>query len=386
LSLKLENLDFSESGVFINDLNKTAVNLAGISNPLITHNNSLNIGADYKARLIYDYQRGTVYLLSDSSLLYNATTSGPPAFTNNVSLATNVLGFEAGGTFRLPVPRNRTGLRANTPKRLERPSWLSFQYSIRYEQQLIEPPGTQVSITPTPPRGFASTIALQTPKINTIYGRAGLRVESSDNYLEIGLEEIDSRNVLQGYALPQSSGPTYYCFPSVSSANLLCGTDPSLNSPGNTQPIANLMLAGNSTLTVSPETTSYRTPGAYLNFYWKFPIWSRRDASRADQSLYFTLTNKGDIYFNTPSDTATQTRYLDKLTPALSFPVWAGLSLTPKVDLILYKNKINYFHYRAFVPSISLSYTFNWREGMSWKRALCYGAQTTTPSAAGTTH
>jgi len=386
LSLKLENLDFSESGVFINDLSETAVNLAGISNPLITHNNSLSIGADHKARLVYDYQRGTAYLLSDSSFLYNATTSGPPAFTNNVSLANNVLGSEVGGTFRLPVSRNRTGLRADTPKRVERPSWLSFQYSIRYEQQLIEPPGTQVLITPTPPPGSVSTITLQTPKINTIYGRAGLRVESSDNYLESGLEEIDSRGVLQGYALPQSSGPTYYCFPSVSSANLLCGTNPSPNSTADTQPITNLMLAGNSTLTVSPQTTAYITPGAYLNLYWKFPIWSRRDANRADQSLYFTLTNKGDIYFNTSNDTAVQTRYLDKLTPALNFPIWAGLSLTPKVDLILYENKINYFHYRAVQPSVALSYTFNWREGMSWTRALRYGAQTTTPSPAGSTH
>jgi hypothetical protein len=24
--------------------------------------------------------------------------------------------------------------------------------------------------------------------------------------------------------------------------------------------------------------------GAHLNFYWKFPIWSRRDANRADLS------------------------------------------------------------------------------------------------------
>ena len=140
------------------------------------------------------------------------------------------------------------------------------------------------------------------------------------------------------------------------------------------------MLAGNSTLTVSPKTTAYLTPGAT-----SISI-GRRDANRADQSWYFTLTNKGDIYFNTPSDTAVQTRYLDKLTPALNFPIWAGLSVTPKVDLILYENKINYSHYRAFVPSISLSYTFNWREGMSWKRALCYGAQTTTPSPAGNTH
>lgn len=123
-----------------------------------------------------------------------------------------------------------------------------------------------------------------------------------------------------------------------------------------------------------------------MNFYWKFPILSRRDANRTDQSWYFTLTNKGDIYFNHPSDTAVQTRYLDKLTPALSIPIWDKISLTPKVDFILYENKINYFHYRAIQPSVSVSYAFSMREGMNWTRALAYGAQTTTASPAGNTH
>jgi len=386
LSLKLENLDFSESGVFINHFRDTATNLAGISNPLVVNKENQTIGADHKARLVYDYRWGTAYLLSDSSFSYISTRSGVPDFTQNVVLAYNVLGSEAGGTIRLPIPRNRTGLKPNTPKRLERPSWLSFQYSIRYERELTQPPDTSVAITPTPPPGFVSTINLHAPQISTTYGRVGLRAESSDTYLEIGLEQIDSRGLLQSYALPQLSGPTFYCFPRVSSANLLCGTDPSLNSPLDILPITSLMLTGNANLTVSPQTTAYLTPGAYLNFYWKFPIWSRRDANRADQSLYFTLTNKGDIFFNTASDNAVQTRYLDKLTPALIFPIWAGLSLTPKVDFILYENKIDLFHYRAIQPSVALSYTFNWREGMSWTRALRYGAQTTTPSPAGSTH
>ena len=113
---------------------------------------------------------------------------------------------------------------------------------------------------------------------------------------------------------------------------------------------------------------------------------SRRDASRTDQSWYFTLTNKGDVYFNQSSDTAVQTRYLDKLTPALSFPIWGKISLTPKVDFVLYENKINYFHYRAIQPSVSVSYTFSMREGMTWTRALGYGAQTTKASPAGSNH
>ena len=52
------------------------------------------------------------------------------------------------------------------------------------------------------------------------------------------------------------------------------------------------MLAGNSTLTVSPKTTAYLTPGAT-----SISI-GRRDANRADQSWYFTLTNKGDPITN----------------------------------------------------------------------------------------
>jgi hypothetical protein len=134
------------------------------------------------------------------------------------------------------------------------------------------------------------------------------------------------------------------------------------------------------------STANFLVPGAYLNFFWKFPLWSRQDANRKDQSWYFTLTNKGDIYFNNPADTNVQTRYLDKLTPALSFPIWGGLSLTPKADFILYEDKVNRYHYHAISPSISISYTFSVREGMVWTRGLAYGAQTTTPSPAGSTH
>jgi hypothetical protein len=375
-SLKLENLDFSQSGLFINHLSTTTKNLAGISNPLIANKGSQNIGADDKVRLVYDYQRGTAYVLQDLSFLYNATTSGPP------SLAYNVLGSEAGGTFRLRVPRNHLGLKPGASPGLQRPSWLSFQYSIRYERQLVPPFDTQIALMPVE-NGIpsVSNLTLQTPVISTIYGRLGLRAESGDTYLETGVEQIDARGLLKNYTIPQPFGPTYNCFPVVSSADLQCV-------PGNPLPIdiKNLALAGPPTLAVSLTTTAYLTPGAYLNFYWKFPIWSRRDANRADQSFYFTLTNKVDIYFNTSHDTPVQTRYLDKLTPALSFPIWTGLSLTPKVDFILYENKINGFRYRAVQPSAALSYTFSWRQGMDWSRALKYGAQTTTPSPAGSPH
>lgn len=390
--LKLENLDFSESGVFINHFAETTSNLAGLSNPLIANKGAQNIGADHKARFVFDYQQGTLYALTDSSFSYTNTvsstpsTSGPPTVTSGPpTLAYNVLGLEAGGTLRLPVPRNRIGLRSDTPNGIQRPSWLSLQYSIRYERELVNPFDTQITLTPTaPPASPVTDLVLHTPQISTIYGRGGLRAENSDTYLEFGIEDIDARGLLQSYTIPQA-GTTYNCVPRVSSVDLLCSSTATSTSPP--VDIKTLALTANSyLLAVSPQTTAYLTPGVYLNFYWKFPIWSRRDANRADQSFYLTLTNKGDFYFKEPSDTPVQTRYLDKLTPALNFPIWAGLTLTPKVDFILYENKVNFFHYRSVQPSVALSYTFTWREGMGFVRALRYGAQTTTPSPAGTTH
>jgi hypothetical protein len=387
-ALKLENLDFSESGVFINHFGKTTSSLGGISNPLIANKGTQNIGADYKVRLIYDYRRGTFYLLSDAGFQFNATTS--PGTYALPTLANDVQGFEAGGTIRLPVPRNRNGLKKDTPWQLQRPSWLSYQYSVRYERPLIDPFDTQVTLTPLS-NGDPSTtyLHLPTPPVNTICGRMGLRGESGDAYLEIGLEQIDARNLLTGYVISPSNGQVTYCQPRASVA-LDCSTDPTFSDPSKITTPSKLSFPGppgpSTTIGAVLHTTSYRTPGAYLNFYWKFPLWSRRDANRADQSVFFTLTNKGDIYFNQNTDTAVQTRYLDKLTPAISFPIWAGFSLTPKADFILYENKINRYHYRTVQPSISLSYTFSWRDGMGWSRALRYGAQTTAASPAGSTH
>jgi hypothetical protein len=387
LSLRLENGDFSETGAFIKDFHKTTTGLAGISNPLVANTGTQNIGADYKARLVYDYQKGTNYLLADMSFLYNATTSTNAMLVTSGTLALpyNVMGFEGGQTWRLPVPRFLIGLDHGTSPRFQRPSWLSAQYSVRYEREVVAPPPTLETYMPA--EGLVTNLKLNTPHVNTIYGRVGLRADVADSYLEFGLEEIDARGLLANYKIDQGSAPSYVCTPatSVNLAPLACGNgSPTLIA------ISQLMLAGPANLTVQPNTTAYLTAGTYFNFLLKFPLWSRRDANRTNQGVYFTLTNKGDLYWREKTDTPVQTRYLDKLTPAMTVPIWAGLSLTPKVDLIAFQNKkamaLTPYHYFALQPSVSLSYTFNWREGMGWSRAFRYGAQTTTASPAGPVH
>jgi len=371
-SLSLENLDFSLTGVFINHFAATSATLGGISNPSVASQGSRNIGADHKVRFVYDYGRGTFYLLSDSSFMQNATTSGP------ASLSNNVLGNEAGGTLRIAAPRSSDALKdPKHPDLWARPAWLSIQYSVRYEHQLVTSPDTPFQLTataalPSPPKMF-----LPTPKINTLYGRSGLHAELGASNLDVGVEEILARGLLQNYTITPAGGSAFSCQPAAGTP-LICGPD--------LLPITEEYVLATSRFTHDLHQMTRLTPGAYLNFNWKIPLWSRLDANRADQSWYFTLTNKGDLYFHAAGETAVETRYLDKLTAALSFPIWGNLSLTPKTDFVLYENKINLYHYRALQPSVSLSYTFTRREGMDWLRALLYGAQTTTASQAGSTH
>jgi hypothetical protein len=404
--VSLTSLDFSETGAFIDHFSRTEPRLAGISNPLVANKGTQNIGADHKARAVFDYRVGTLYFQSDSSFLYSNTVSytpssmspGPPSqqvVNGPPALTYNILGFEGGGTFRLSPNGNRVGIQETTPRKFGRPSWLSLQYALRYERQLVHPINTQASLSPPPTiadtsASFVSNLQLQTPRLTTDYYRIGLRAENADTYLEMGVEEIDSRHLLSSYTISEPNG-TITCKPTVMNYALSCFVPAALSfaTPMVDQmnvPPSNLMLPGPRNLLVPASTYSKRDPGAYLNFYWKFPLWSKRDANRADQSWYLTFTNKGDVYFNSPGDTMVQTRYLDKFTPGFVIPLWAGLSLTPKVDFILYQNKIVGTPFWAAQPSFSLSYTFLWRQGMGPLRALRYGAQTTTPSTAGTSH
>jgi hypothetical protein len=364
-SFGLENLDFGESGVFINHVIRTTQLLAGISTPGIAQYNTSNIASDHRARLTLNVRKGTVYLLSDSSFLSTRTAPG------SLSISTNMLGSEAGGTIRAFG---------------HRPSWLALQYSVRYERELASPPDS-LAVFSLPasalPAGAVAEpeLFLPTPRTSVLYGRVGLRAEQKDTFFEAGIEKIDARGLLQSYRFDGLPAPVY-CEPAAS-ANYLCGPDPHSNSALDNIPFGSDASLASSGIRPTANTTNFLNTGVYLNFRVKAPILSRQDASGADRSIYFTLANKGDLYFNSSHDTPVQTRYLTQVTPALLIPIWGNFSLSPKVDIILFENKVNFFHYRAIQPSVSLSYSFRVREGMAWRRALGFGAQTTAPNTPG---
>ena len=372
-TFNLEYLDFSYGGTFINHVSQ-AGRFAGISAAGVTTTGSHNVASDHKVRAIYDYGIGTWYAMNDSAFSLSSTTaSAVPA------ISMNVMGFETGGTLRIfPKPR---------------PSWLMVQYSTRYERQLTDSSPTVVTFKvpdpkiqpPDPAKPFADALPLflDTPSLSAIYGRLGLRAEFADTYIEFGVEQVDARNLLKSYTFltPLTPSGKEICIPTAGTP-LACGADPTSNA-------SSVTLDGPiSRATAKPviARTDYLTGGAYFNFNLKFPLWSKKDAAGADHSIYFQATNKFDLYFNSPADTSVQTRYVSKFTPSLSIPIYGKLTLTPKVDFILYENKLGHSVYRSMAPGVAISYSFKWREGMKMPRSLGYGAITQTPQTAGTPH
>jgi len=129
-------------------------------------------------------------------------------------------------------------------------------------------------------------------------------------------------------------------------------------------------------LTGIATTSSYSNGGLYLNANLKFNLFDLPGTTGHTVSL--VLANKGDLYFkNAATDTIDQTRYLEKFSPSLTVPIYGKFAFSPKVDFILFENKTANHVYRAMQPGFSLSYSFDWRPGMSGGKALKYGAMTT---------
>jgi hypothetical protein len=85
------------------------------------------------------------------------------------------------------------------------------------------------------------------------------------------------------------------------------------------------------------------------------------------------VENRGDFFaFGAKNDTAIDTRLFNDLRSSLTMPIPAlrKLSLAPTFEMVVFKNKLAgnlYYSYNTFV---SVNYSFDWHQGLSWKRVL----------------
>ena len=108
--------------------------------------------------------------------------------------------------------------------------------------------------------------------------------------------------------------------------------------------------------------------GPFANAHLKFPL----NNKPAPLAWFFDLDNTFTLYLKGAGDQRFDTRYLEKISPSLEIPVFGNLTITPRVDFYLFKNKVEGSRFRSANPSVSVTYRFKWHDGLRWRKALWY--------------
>ena len=144
-------------------------------------------------------------------------------------------------------------------------------------------------------------------------------------------------------------------------------------------------LPANSTLTaptlfkIDPGRTHFQN-GLYTNYRIDMPLPVKKDDYHMFSNMEFVTELRSDYFFGPffghGKDSPIDTHFLFDAKQTLMipiFPLFSGkLSLAPTFESIFYANKISNNVYRSYSTSRTLSYTFEKRKGLSWRKALGY--------------
>jgi hypothetical protein len=222
-------------------------------------------------------------------------------------------------------------------------------------------------------------------------GGGGAQIQTFDSFFEAGYEG------------GRSSGPKDFVFTSTSTlVNWMTSIDNPANK--NTSTPCNALVQGNSTIVPAASVVSctnalnvpianpakYFAPvfstidagrqrfqdGLYLNYHFDIPLQFPVSRYTVFSNIEFVEDLRSDFFFGRAGDTPIDTHFLIDAKHALNVPIltWVGgrLSLSPSVEMIYYTNKISNNLYRSYIGSVSLSYTFEKRTGLNFRRVLGY--------------
>jgi len=112
------------------------------------------------------------------------------------------------------------------------------------------------------------------------------------------------------------------------------------------------------------QTVRRNQSGVFLNARLHLPLLLKR--------LNYTIDNSGALYFNASGDSPADTRYLEVMTHAISIPIVGNLSISPRVDLFFFQNKIAGWHIHGYQTAITAQYRFDWHTGLRFRSTLRY--------------
>ena len=368
---------------------------SGVQIAAVTAPNSYTVTFDDRTRLKRSSQSIDFYALDDVSLSYARTQDAADNnFTRNLSI--NSLSFESGFLRHMkPHLRGPRQLDLLVAARVDS-NVLSPREDIAIAAQTCLgqsncptpcPPGTTTTATgPCTAMNPAGTLRGTIRRSADLYGKFGLRVSDTRSWFEVGL--LDGWSLQVPYSLQLLNGQAYpnnvlYLEPG-SSGNGNCTATSTTNpcaAPTNQKSqdwLAYLSYYG----FLTPNTKFrgvYQThplDGVFLNFSFNVPLpFGNRFADWAGgKGIAFLAENNGRFLFNRAQDLPAQTSYYDKLSLSFVIPVVGNFSLKPETDFVYYRDKVAGLPFHSIDYLMTFSYTFDWRQGQPWGRALRFAS------------
>jgi hypothetical protein len=124
------------------------------------------------------------------------------------------------------------------------------------------------------------------------------------------------------------------------------------------------LTSSNSTLQSVSANRTHQQRGFYFNFRFDAPM-------PMLPSSEMVFENKG-TWMPPHSDILLDTRLNDDFKVSLVVPLWQKLSLSPSLEMIFFQNQVRANLYHSYTTSLSLNYSFEWHNGIWWKRAAAY--------------
>ncbi len=252
-------------------------------------------------------------------------------------------GAESSEPFQLSQPLNTLAAESGAmwhliPFRQKSATGLRLLTSIRFETELASP---FVSF-----QGIDGFLPRRLPRRNALFAKTGLRYDGRQSWVETGI---------QSGPFTQITSMTLGALTCAPGDIAACVARPGEELPG---------VGDLESRPLTVQTVRRNQSGVFLNARIHLPLLLNR--------LDYTIDNSGALYFNASGDSLADTRFLEVMTHAISIPIVGNLSISPRVDLFFFRNKIAGSNIHGYQTSITAQYRFDWHTGLRFRSTLRY--------------
>jgi hypothetical protein len=235
--------------------------------------------------------------------------------------------------------------------------------SLRNDTQLKQPYSLFVLGNDNEGRNRGSLFLQSNQRNGTFVKKLGIRLEGQAKLFEFGFQSGTSHSIPAEYLFNPGTAEQFSC---MVPASRLVQND--LGQQVRPKSVADCIRENKTINSQTPYSIRFVNRPAHGLF------WNMRLALPLRQErLTYNIDAKGNLYFHTGSDSSIETYYLATLSQSVRVPIAGDLGLVPRLDLIFFENKVERHSLTRIQSSVALTYTFDWRSGLPFRKAASFG-------------